>query len=81
MNDVNPAEIQTTVFRLPSCCFAEENGSIVNSARWLQWHWKGADAPGEAISDGEILSGIFHRLRQLYASEGGAVPEQVLSMT
>lgn len=81
MNDVKPEEIQTTVFRLPSCCFAEENGSIVNSARWLQWHWKGADAPGEAISDGEILSGIFHRLRQLYASEGGAVPEQVLSMT
>ncbi|GAB1440667.1 hypothetical protein MASR2M36_34520 [Providencia sp.] len=78
MNDVDPKEIQTTVFRLPSCCFAEENGSIVNSARWLQWHWKGADAPGEAISDGEILSGIFHRLRQLYASEGGAVPEQVL---
>lgn len=42
-NDVDPAAIQTEVFRLPSTCFAEENGSIVNSARWLQWHWKGAD--------------------------------------
>jgi formate dehydrogenase major subunit len=45
-NDVDPSKIQTEVFRLPSTCFAEENGSIVNSGRWLQWHWKGADAPG-----------------------------------
>ncbi|HCI6236322.1 TPA: formate dehydrogenase, partial [Klebsiella pneumoniae] len=81
MNDVDPSAIQTTVFRLPSCCFAEENGSIVNSARWLQWHWKGADAPGEAISDGEILSGIYHRIRQLYETEGGESPEPVLNMT
>ncbi|EKT61370.1 formate dehydrogenase-O major subunit [Providencia sneebia DSM 19967] len=81
MNDVDPSTIQTTVFRLPSCCFAEENGSIVNSARWLQWHWKGADAPGEAISDGEILSGIYHRIRKLYETEGGATPEPVLNMT
>lgn len=80
-NDVDPSSIQTEVFRLPSCCFAEENGSIVNSARWLQWHWKGADAPGEAISDGEILSGIFKRMRDMYLEEGGAFPEQVLNMT
>jgi formate dehydrogenase-N alpha subunit len=33
---------------LPSTCFAEEDGSIANSGRWLQWHWKGQDAPGEA---------------------------------
>ncbi len=45
-NDVDPSKIQTEVFRLPSTCFAEENGSIVNSGRWLQWHWKGADARG-----------------------------------
>lgn len=74
------ADIQTEVFRLPTTCFAEENGSIVNSGRWLQWHWKGADA-GIALPDGEILSGIFHRLRQLYKEEGGAMPEQVLNMT
>lgn len=44
-NDVDPASIQTEVFRLPSTCFAEEDGSIANSGRWLQWHWKGQDAP------------------------------------
>ncbi|MGJ8839444.1 hypothetical protein AB9H28_23865, partial [Salmonella enterica subsp. enterica serovar Kentucky] len=71
----------TEVFRLPSTCFAEENGSIVNSGRWLQWHWKGADAPGIALTDGEILSGIFLRLRKMYAEQGGANPDQVLNMT
>lgn len=80
-NDVNPADIQTEVFRLPSTCFAEENGSIVNSGRWLQWHWKGADAPGEALGDGEILAGLFSTLRELYANEGGTLPEQVLNMS
>ncbi len=80
-NDVDPAKIQTEVFRLPSTCFAEENGSIVNSGRWLQWHFKGQDAPGEALNDGEILSGIYSRLRKMYASEGGALPDQVLNMT
>ena len=80
-NDVNPADIQTEVFRLPSTCFAEENGSIVNSGRWLQWHWKGADAPGEALGDGEILAGLFSTLRELYANEDGALPEQVLNMS
>lgn len=80
-NDVHPADIQTEVFRLPSTCFAEEDGSIVNSARWLQWHWKAADGPGEAHNDGEILAGIYSRLRKLYASEGGALPEAVLNMT
>jgi formate dehydrogenase major subunit len=62
------------VFRLPSTCFAEENGSIVNSGRWLQWHWKGADAPGIAVTDGEILAGIFTRLRKMYVEEGGCCP-------
>ncbi len=47
-NEADSATIQTEVFRLPCSCFAEENGSIVNSARWLQWHWKAADSPGEA---------------------------------
>ncbi len=80
-NDVDPSTIQTEVFRLPSTCFAEENGSIVNSARWLQWHWKGADGPGESRNDGEIIAGIFLKLREMYASEGGALPEQVLNMS
>ncbi len=80
MNDVDPATIQTEVFRLPSTCFAEEDGSIANSGRWLQWHWKAADAPGEARNDGQILAGLLDKIRQLYASEGGKGAEPLMRM-
>ena len=69
-NDVDTASIQTEVFRLPCTCFAEEDGSIVNSGRWLQWHWKGADGPGDAITDGQILAGLLFKIRELYAQDG-----------
>ncbi|EYU13947.1 formate dehydrogenase-N subunit alpha [Photorhabdus aegyptia] len=81
MNDVNPADIQTEVFRLPSSCFAEENGSIVNSGRWLQWHWAGAQPPGEALHDGKILGKLLQRLRKLYREEGGAYAEPIMNLS
>ncbi len=80
-NDVDSSKIQTEVFRLPTTCFAEENGTLVNSARWLQWHWKGANAPGEARSDLEIMAGIFTRMRAMYAKDGGAFPDPILNLT
>lgn len=81
LNDVDPAVIQTEVFRLPTTCFAEENGALVNSARWLQWHWKGGEPPGEARTDIEIMSALFLRLRELYATEGGAFPEPIVNLS
>jgi formate dehydrogenase major subunit len=80
-NPSNPASIQTEVFQLPTTCFAEENGSLVNSARWLQWHWKAAEPPGNAQADIWIMSGIFHRMRELYRKEGGAFPDPILNLT
>jgi len=80
-NDVDPTKIQTEVFRLPSTCFAEEDGSLTNSGRWLQWHWKGAEPPGEAKPDPEIIAGLFLRLRAAYAKDGGAFPDPVLNLT
>ena len=80
-NDVNSASIQTEVFRLPSSCFAEEDGSRVNSARWLQWHWKGADIPGEGRGDSQCIAGIMMAVRRLYESEGGTAPDPLLNMS
>jgi formate dehydrogenase major subunit len=80
-NDVDSSKIQTEVFRLPTTCFAEENGALVNSARWLQWHWKGANPPGEARSDLEIMAGIFTRMRTMYSKDGGAFPDPILNLT
>ncbi len=79
-NDVDPKKIQTEVFRLPTQCFAEEDGSLVNSSRWLQWHWKGADPPGEARTDLQIMGELHVRLRQLYTAEGGAYPDPIVKL-
>ena len=81
LNDVDPAKIQTEVFRLPTTCFAEENGSLTNSSRWLQWHWKGAEPPGEARSDLEIMAGLFLRLRERYRKDGGAFADPIVNLT
>jgi formate dehydrogenase major subunit len=80
-NDVDPAKIQTEVFRLPTSCFAEERGSLVSSSRVLQWHWQGAQPPGEARSDLEIMSGLWLRMRQAYREKGGKYPDPILKMT
>ncbi len=79
-NDVDPGSIQTEVFRLPTTCFAEENGSLVSSSRVLQWHWKGAEPPGEAKSDLEIMSGLFLRIRAAYQKDGGKLPDPIVKL-
>ena len=80
-NEVNTEEIQTEVFRLPSTCFAEEEGSLTNSGRWLQWHYKGAEPPGEARGDVEIVADLFLRVREMYRKDGGAFPDPILNLT
>ena len=79
-NDVDPSSIDTEVIELPTTCFAEETGSLVNSSRWLQWHWAGATPPGEAKHDIWIMAQIFLRLRALYQKEGGTVPEPIVNL-
>ena len=79
-NDVDPAQIQTEVIQLPSTCFAEDDGSLTNSGRWLQWHWAGGTPPGEAKRDNWIMAQIYRRLRALYEKEGGPVPEPIVNL-
>jgi formate dehydrogenase major subunit len=80
LNDVDTRSIQTEVFRLPSSCFAEEDGSLTNSGRWLQWHYKGAEPPGEARTDLEIVAALFNRVRAAYAKEGGTFPDPIVKL-
>lgn len=79
-NDVDSASIQTEVFRLPTTCFAEEDGAVVSSSRVLQWHWKAADAPGEAKTDIAIMSGLHLRLKKLYEKDGGKFPDPIVNL-
>src|SRR5215813_4300300 len=80
-NDVDSSKIQTEVFELPSTCFAEDEGALVNSGRWLQWHWAGGTPPGEAKHDTWIMAQIYTRLKAMYQKEGGAVPEPIVNLS
>src|SRR5882757_947370 len=80
-NDVDTKSIQTEVIQLPTTCFAEEEGSLTNSGRWLQWHWPGGSPPGDAKHDNWIMGQIFLRLRALYRKEGGAFADPILNLT
>jgi len=79
-NDVKPESIKTEVFELPTTCFAEDEGSLVNSGRWLQWHWPGQEPPGEAKTDTWIMAQLQLRLRELYKKEGGAFPDPIVNL-
>ena len=80
-NPVDTASIQTEVIQLPTTCFAEEEGSLTNSGRWLQWHWAAGSPPGEAQHDTWIMGQIFTRLRELYRKEGGAFPDPIVNLS
>ena len=79
-NDVDSSKIQTEVIELPTTCFAEDEGALVNSGRWLQWHWAGGTPPGEAKSDSWILAQLYLRLKALYEKEGGAFPDPIVNL-
>jgi formate dehydrogenase major subunit len=81
LNNVKPEEIRTEVIRLPSSCFAEDPGTFTSSGRMAQWHWAGAEPPGEAKYDREIIGNIFTRIRALYRKEGGKFPDPILNLT
>jgi formate dehydrogenase major subunit len=73
--------IQTTVYRLPCAGFAEKDGTMTNSARWLQWKYAAVPPPGEARLDQDILAQIFLKVRGLYQKEGGKFPDPIVNLT
>jgi formate dehydrogenase major subunit len=73
--------INTTVYRLACAGFAEKDGSMTNSARWLQWKNVAVPTPGECRLDQDIVSDIFLKVRELYKKEGGKFPDPILNLT
>jgi formate dehydrogenase major subunit len=53
------SKINTTVYRLPGCGFAEKDGSFTNSARWLQWKQIALPPAGDAQLDQAIVAASF----------------------
>jgi formate dehydrogenase major subunit len=74
-------QINTTVYRLPGAGFAEKDGTMVNSARWLQWKYPALPPPGQCRLDQDILAQIFLKIRELYKKEGGKFPDPILNAT
>src|SRR5580658_4671155 len=73
-------KINTTVYRLPCAGFAEKDGSMTNSARWVTWKYAAVPPPGQARLDQDIIAEIFLRVRDLYRKEGGKFPDPILNL-
>jgi len=77
---VDPKKVKTEVFLLPASATMEKEGSQSNSGRWVQWKYKAAEAPADAIPVGEITIKIMNAVKALYAREGGKFPEPILGL-
>ena len=65
--EIPSASIKTEVFLFPSAQVAEMDGSFTNTQRWVQWHEKAADPPGDCRSDPWFTHQLALRLKKLYA--------------
>jgi formate dehydrogenase major subunit len=73
--------IKTTVYRLACAGFAEKDGTMTNSARWLQWKNVAVPPPGQCRLDQDIIAQIFLKVKELYQKEGGKFPDPILNLT
>jgi formate dehydrogenase major subunit len=65
--DLKTEDIQTEIFFFPSAQVGEMDGSFTNTQRLVQWHFKGADPPGDCRSDIWFTYHLGKRLKDMYA--------------
>src|SRR5207248_177748 len=73
-------DIKTEVFLLPSAQVAEMAGSFTNTQRWIQWHEKAVDPPGDCRSDSWFTHNLYKRLQKLYQGSTLARDQSFLSL-
>lgn len=56
-------------YLLPSCSFVEEEGSVTNSGRWIQWRYQAIPPKGNSKNDTEIL---LRLAKALFDNVGGS---------
>lgn len=76
--DMDPSQIDTTVYFLPCALIYEKPGVILNSGRWLQYRYQAVEPWEEAKPDYEMCDLIWTEVCRLYEQEGGANPDPVL---
>jgi formate dehydrogenase major subunit len=77
---VDPKKVKTECFLHPASATMEKEGSQSNSGRWVQWKYKAAEPPEDAIPVGEIWIKMMEAVRALYRKEGGKFPEPILGL-
>lgn len=76
-----PADIKTEVFFLPAAAAQEKEGSLTNTQRMLQWHYKALDPVGDSRSDAWFLYDLGKRLKDLYAGSTDPRDRPLLDLT
>jgi len=78
---VRPEDIGTEVFFMPAAAIAEKAGTLTQTMRYVQFHEKAVDPPGEARSDLGFAYQLGLRLKALYAGSTRARDRPILDMT
>ena len=76
--DINPSEIDTTVYYLPCALIYEKPGIILNSGRWIQYRYQAVEPWDQAKPDYEMCDLLWTAICDLYKKEGGANPDPIL---
>lgn len=76
--DMNPSEIDTTVYYLPCALIYEKPGIILNSGRWIQYRYQAVEPWDQAKPDYEMCDLLWTAICDLYKKEGGANPDPIL---
>ena len=76
--DMNPSEIDTTVYYLPCALIYEKPGIILNSGRWIQYRYQAVEPWNQAKPDYEMCDLLWTAICDLYKKEGGANPDPIL---
>lgn len=77
--DMNPADINTSVYFLPCALIYEKPGTIANSGRWLQWRYQAVEPLEDSKPDYEMVDLLWQEICRLYREEGGANPDPILN--
>ena len=67
---MDPTKIKTEVFMLPCASSIEKEGSIANSGRLQQWRYKAIPYYGDSKPDGDIMSELFFKVKELLLKTG-----------
>ena len=67
---------------LPSCCYAEKDGTFTNTERRVQRVRKAVDAPGEAWDDWKIICGVATRMGyEMKYENSEAIMKEIVAVT